>query len=103
MSQQVSNNIAADPRFLKFVAKRNTYSIIMTILGALAYYGFILLVAFDPKLMAAKMGAGMTTSIGVPIGVGVIVFTIILTWIYVRRANGEFDDEAAEIIKGASK
>lgn len=103
MSQQVSNNIAADPRFLKFVAKRNTYSIIMTILGALAYYGFILLVAFDPKLMAVKMGAGMTTSIGVPIGVGVIVFTIILTWIYVRRANGEFDDEAAEIIKGASK
>lgn len=103
MSQQVSNNIAADPRFLKFVAKRNTYSIIMTILGALAYYGFILLVAFDPKLMATKLGAGMTTSIGVPIGVGVIVFTIILTWIYVRRANGEFDDEAAEIIKGASK
>lgn len=103
MSQQVSNNIAADPRFLKFVAKRNTYSIIMTILGALAYYGFILLVAFDPKLMAQKLGAGMTTSLGVPLGVGVIVFTIVLTWIYVRRANTEFDDEAAEIIKGASK
>ena len=103
MSQQVSNNIAADPRFLKFVAKRNTYSIIMAILGALAYYGFILLVAFNPQLMAQKLGAGMTTSLGVPLGVGVIVFTIIITWIYVRRANTEFDDEAAEIINGASK
>jgi uncharacterized membrane protein (DUF485 family) len=49
------------------------------------------------------MGAGMTTSIGVPIGVGVIVFTIMLTWIYVRRANTEFDDEAAAILKGARK
>jgi uncharacterized membrane protein (DUF485 family) len=103
MSVEISNKIAEDPRFLKFVAKRNTYSIIMAILGAFAYYGFILLVAFDPKLMAQKLGTGMTTSLGVPLGVGVIVFTIVITWIYVRRANTEFDDEAAEIIKGASK
>ena len=102
MSQQISNNIASDPRFLKFVAKRNNYSVIMTILGAVAYYGFILLVAFNKEFLGQKMGAGVTT-IGVPIGVGVIVFTIIITWIYVRRANGEFDDEANEIIKGASK
>ncbi|HNJ76813.1 MAG: DUF485 domain-containing protein [Rhodocyclaceae bacterium] len=102
MSQQISNNIASDPRFLKFVAKRNSYSVIMTILGAVAYYGFILLVAFNKEFLGQKMGAGVTT-IGVPIGVGVIVFTIIITWIYVRRANGEFDDEANEIIKGASK
>ncbi len=102
MSQQISNNIASDPRFLKFVAKRNSYSVIMTILGAVAYYGFILLVAFNKEFLGQKMGAGVTT-VGVPIGVGVIVFTIIITWIYVRRANGEFDDEANEIIKGASK
>lgn len=102
MSQQISNNIASDPRFLKFVAKRNNYSVIMTILGAVAYYGFILLVAFNKEFLGQKMGAGVTT-IGVPIGVGVIVFTIIITWIYVRRANGEFDDEANDIIKGASK
>ncbi len=102
MSQQISNNIASDPRFLKFVAKRNSYSVIMTILGAVAYYGFILLVAFNKEFLGQKMGAGVTT-VGVPIGVGVIVFTIIITWIYVRRANSEFDDEANEIIKGASK
>jgi len=102
MSQQISSNIASDPRFLKFVAKRNSYSVIMTILGAVAYYGFILLVAFNKEFLGQKMGAGVTT-VGVPIGVGVIVFTIIITWIYVRRANGEFDDEANEIIKGASK
>jgi len=36
-------------------------------------------------------------------GVGVILFTIILTWIYVRRANTEFDTEAEAIIKEATK
>lgn len=103
MSQQVSDNIANDPRFLKFVAKRNTYSIVMTLLGAIAYYGFILLVAYNPAFLAQKLAPGMTASVGVPIGVGVIVFTIILTWIYVRRANTEFDDEAADILKLANK
>jgi len=103
MSQEISNKIAANPAFQRFVSKRNTYAVIMTILGSLAYYGFILLVAYDPSLLAKKMGAGMTTSIGVPIGVGVIVFTIVITWIFVSRSNGEFDEEAARIVKEASK
>ena len=102
MSQQISNNIASDPRFLKFVAKRNSYSVIMTILGAVAYYGFILLVAFNKELLGTKIGSGVTT-LGVPLGVGVIVFTIILTWIYVRRANTEFDATNEAIIKEAQK
>ena len=50
-----------------------------------------------------KLGAGMTTSVGVPLGVAVIVFTIILTWIYVRRANTEFDATNEAIIKEAQK
>jgi uncharacterized membrane protein (DUF485 family) len=101
--QDVADRITKNPKFLEFVAKRNNYSILMTILGALAYYGFILLVAFNKEWLGTKMGAGMTTSIGVPLGVGVIVFTIILTWIYVRRANSEFDDTNEAIIREAQK
>ena len=100
--QDVLDRITKNPKFLEFVAMRSRYGIIMSIISAAAYYGFILLVAFNKEFLGQKMGAGVTT-IGVPIGVGVIVFTIIITWIYVRRANGEFDDEANEIIKGASK
>jgi uncharacterized membrane protein (DUF485 family) len=101
--QDIYDRITANPRFQEFVSKRNTYSAIMSILGAVAYYGFILLVAFDKEFLARKMGAGMAMSIGVPIGVGVIVFTIILTWIYVRRANSEFDDTSAQIVAEAQK
>ena len=101
--QDVIDRVTANPKFLEFVAVRNRYSIIMTIVSAAAYYGFILLVAFKGPWLGTKLGAGMTTSIGVPIGVGVIVFTIILTWVYVRRANGEFDTEAAEILHLANK
>ena len=42
-------------------------------------------------------------SVGIPLGIGVLVFTIVITAIYVRRANSEFDALTAEILKDASK
>jgi len=45
----------------------------------------------------------MVTTIGIPLGVGVIVFTIAITNVYVRKANTEFDDMSAEVIREASK
>lgn len=103
MAADLYAKIRANPKFQQFVSTRNSYSIIMSILGALAYYGFILLVAYNKEFLAQKLGTGMVTSIGIPIGVGVIVFTIIITWIYVRRANSEFDDTNAEIIREAQR
>ena len=100
--QDVLDRVTKNPKFHEFIAMRSRYSIIMAIVSAAIYYGFILLVAFDKELLAKKVGAGVT-SLGVPLGVGVIVITIVLTWIYVRRANTEFDAEAAEILKEAGK
>ncbi len=102
MAQETYERIRANPKFQQFVSKRNKYSIVMSILMIIAYYGYILLIAFDKPFLATKLGPGMVTSIGIPMGVGVIVFTIVLTWIYVRRANTEFDAEAEAIIKEAN-
>ena len=101
--QDVLDRITKNPKFHEFIAMRSRYSIIMAIISAAAYYGFILLVAYDKEFLAQKISAGATTSMGVPLGVGVIVFTIVLTWIYVRRANSEFDDTNEAIIKEAQK
>jgi uncharacterized membrane protein (DUF485 family) len=62
------------------------------------YYGYILLIAFNKELLSTKIGNGVMTW-GIPIGLFVIVFTVIITGIYVRRANSEFDDLTAEIRK----
>jgi uncharacterized membrane protein (DUF485 family) len=101
--EEMVARIAANPKYEKLVNMRSSYSIIMTILVMVIYYGYILLVAYNKEFLAQKLGAGMVTSIGIPMGVGVIVLTILITNIYVRRANTEFDDLNAEIIKEASK
>ena len=103
MAADLYAKIRANPKFESFVGMRNRYSTIMAILGAVAYYGFIILVAYDKEFLAQKIGEGYAMSIGIPIGVGVIAFTIIITWIYVRRANNEFDDINAQIVREAQK
>ena len=55
--QNVLDRVTANPKFLEFVAMRNRYSIIMTIMSAVAYYGFILLVAYDKDLAGAPRSA----------------------------------------------
>ena len=47
---------------------------------------------------AKPLGAGVTT-IGIPIGMAVIVFSVIVTGLYVRRANGEFDALTRDILQ----
>ncbi|HWK83992.1 MAG TPA: DUF485 domain-containing protein, partial [Caldimonas sp.] len=74
----------------------------LTLAMMVVYYGFILLVAFDKEFLAQRMGAGVMT-IGIPIGFGVIVFTVVITAIYVKRANREFDDLTAAVAKAVLK
>jgi uncharacterized membrane protein (DUF485 family) len=102
MRDELGDRIRANPKYQELVSKRNSYSWMMTILMLLVYYGYIVLVAFNKEFLAQKTGAGVT-SYGIPIGVGVIVFTIIITGIYIRRANTEFDALKEQVIKEATK
>jgi uncharacterized membrane protein (DUF485 family) len=61
------------------------------------YFGFILLVAFNPQLLATLVAPGL--SLGILAGALVIVFSWISTLIYVRWANRHYDD-ALERLKG---
>jgi uncharacterized membrane protein (DUF485 family) len=82
--------IADDPRYHQLLARRGRFTWMLTIIMLVVFFGYILLIAFDKALLAAPVGGGATT-IGIPIGLGVILVGIALTGIYVRRANSEFD------------
>lgn len=102
MSDPVVQKIQSHPKYLELRTKRNRLGIFLTVLMLEAYYGYIALIAFDKKFLAQPIGSGVTT-LGIPIGMGVILFTIVITGIYVRRANGEFDALTKQILKDASK
>ena len=94
--------IEANPKYHELRRKRNVFGWSLTALMLIVYYGYIALIAFDKPFLAQPIGAGVM-SLGIPIGLAVIIFTIVITGIYVRRANGEYDRLTAEILKEASK
>jgi uncharacterized membrane protein (DUF485 family) len=102
MIDPVVAKIEANPKYQELKRKRNVFGWSLTAIMMVVYYGYIALIAWNKPFLAQPIGAGVTT-LGIPIGMGVIIFTIVITGIYVRRANSEFDRLTAEILKEASK
>ncbi|MDM0111289.1 DUF485 domain-containing protein [Variovorax sp. J22R133] len=100
MRDPIVQKIQSDPRYMELRRKRNSFGWLLAALMMVVYYGYIALIAFNKPFLATPIGTGVTT-IGIPIGLGVIVFTIVITAIYIRRANGEFDRLTAEILERA--
>ncbi len=90
-----------DPRFRELVNSRSAFAWTLSAVMLAVYLAFILLVAFFPEVMATKIGGG-TTSLGILIGLAVIVFAFCLTGLYVARANGRFD-ELTQDLKGRAQ
>jgi len=101
MDTSLAQRIAAHPSYRELRARRSSFGWWLTGAMMVVYYGFILLVAFDKPLLASRLGDGVMT-LGMPIGLGVIVFTVLITAIYVRRANREFDRLSDDIQQAMS-
>ena len=102
MEADLTTRIANHPSYKELKAKRTSFGMWLTLAMLVVYYGFILLVAFNKPFLATRLGAGVMTY-AMPIGFGVIVFTVVITVIYVRRANSEYDSLAEQISKSVLK
>ena len=89
-SRQTLAAVAADPRYRELLARRGRFTWALTAIMLIVFFGYISMIAFDKALLARPIGDGVT-SIGIPIGIGVIVVGIVLTGIYLWRANRDYD------------
>jgi uncharacterized membrane protein (DUF485 family) len=101
MNKQLIEKIENNPSYQKLVKTRSGFAWKLAIVMLVVYYTFIMTIAFAPEILGKSMGGVMT--VGIPIGVAIILFSFILTGIYTKRANGEFDDlvnQLKEDVKG---
>jgi len=96
--EQTASRIRNNPKYAELVSKRSRFGWTLTIIMLVIYFGFILTIAYNKAFLASSLSGGVTT-VGFPIGVGVIISAIILTGIYVRRANSEFDELTKQLIE----
>ena len=98
MTQEQVQQIKNNPKYKELVSKRSKFAWTLSVIMMIVYYAFIMLIAFSPETLGAKTGDGMTT-VGIPVGIGIIVFAFVLTGYYVKRANSEFDGLLKDVKK----
>ena len=96
MEHDLARVIKADPNYQKLVKERSRFGWILTACMMVVYYGYILLVAFYKDVMGARIGNGVMT-LAIPVGLAVILFTVLVTGVYVWRANRRFDELTAAL------
>jgi len=89
------------PEFKKLVKYKWRVSILLTLTMLVIYFGFILLVAFNKPFLARPLGHNLT--LGLPIGIGILVCAWLLTGVYIMWANRVHDSRMDEIKKKLAK
>ncbi|MCG8996025.1 DUF485 domain-containing protein [Laribacter hongkongensis] len=100
MNDDVLKRVQQNPKFAELVHKKTSLGWTLSIVMLAIYYGFVLVLAFAPHSLGARIGDGVIT-LGIPVGVAIIVSAFVLTGIYVRKANTEFDQLNQQVIQEA--
>lgn len=93
----------ANPKFQLLVARRSRYAWLLSFTVLIVFYGFVMTVAFNPQAIGQPVSEGSMWTRGIVFGLFIFVSFWILTALYVRRANGEFDALTQEIVQEAWK
>jgi uncharacterized membrane protein (DUF485 family) len=101
MDEMTARRIENDPNYQKLVSERRSFGWTLAIITLIMYYGYIAIVAFLPSLIAAPLFGSIT--VGIVLGVAIILASILLTGIYVMRANSEYDDLTSAIVASSKR
>ena len=101
MENQTIARVRSHPKFAELIEKRSKYAWSLSIVMLAIYYGFVLVVAFTPQVLGIPVAPGAVTTVGIPIGVLIIVAAFVLTGLYVRRANAEFGALVQQVIEAS--
>lgn len=98
MNAKTNHPVLDDPEFKELARKKNKVSLILTIAELVLYFGFIALIAYNKPFLATKL-SGSATTIGIPIAIGVIILSWVLTGIYIYWANNTYDEMVKRVKK----
>jgi uncharacterized membrane protein (DUF485 family) len=99
MQKDIVERLRNNPKYHEMVSKRSRFGWMMAILMLVVYYAFIMTIAFAPQVLGQPISSTSVITVGIPIGLGVILFAFLLTGIYVYQANTVFDRMNEELKK----
>lgn len=103
MSSAMYERMRGNPKFQELVATRGRYAWTLSLIVLAIFYGYVMTVAFSPSVLAQPVSEGAVLTVGVAAELFMFISFWLLTAMYVRRANTEFDAVAKEVINEAWK
>lgn len=103
MSSVMYERMRANPKFQELVAKRGRFAWTLAFIVLSMFYGFVMVVAFAPQSLGQPIAEGSRWTVGVVVELFMFIFFWVLTAVYVRRANTEFDALSQEVVQAAWK
>ena len=103
MSSAMYERMRANPKFQELVSRRSRFAWTLAAIVLSMFYGFVMVVAFNPISLGQPVAEGSMLTVGVAVEFFMFVFFWVLTAIYVKRANSEYDALTQEIVKEAWK
>ena len=91
--------IGKNPKFYEVVKKKQCFSLTLLALTLGLYILLMLAVAFAPNLVGMPMSKDSVTTWGIPAGFFLIIWTVILTGVYISRTNKVYDPMTENLIK----
>lgn len=98
MSKHHYDHVRGNEKFHELVAQKSKLSWSLAALMMIVYYSFILVIAFFPEWLGTPLFTSSTLTWGLPVGIGIILFTFFITGIYVHRANNIYDGLMQKVI-----
>lgn len=103
MSSAMYERMRTNPKFRELVSRRGRFAWTLATIVLMMFYGFVLTVAFNPSALGQPVSEGSMLTVGVAVELFMFIFFWVLTALYVKRANGEFDALTQEVVKEAWK
>ena len=97
MNSTKTHEILQSAAFKKLVKSRWNISLSFTFIMLFIYIGFLLIVAFQKDTL--KMPLGDSLNLAIVVGIGIIIFSWLITGVYVYWANNYYDAAVKEIKK----
>ena len=99
MGSRLEKKIINSKDFKSLVKRKSFICWLLSAITLLTYFSFILVIAFFPEVLGIKISDESNITIGIPIGVSIILLAFVTTGIYVFIANKEFDQTEKKILK----
>lgn len=103
MPQRIYEKVVAHPKYAELMSKRNRFALLLSAIVLGVYYTFVLVATMAPATFASPIGDDLTWCLGLVAGFVIQAFAFVMTGIYVRRANGEFDALNRTLIEEAGR